>query len=125
MHSKVEKVFQNCLPCIMAKIKTGKPEGMLHLIEKAALLDTYHIADHLGSMQSTKKWYKQLVSAVVDALLLSLYGYTLPEVRVEQSFSIVLRSKQSFSGIQDESFLTKDPPSFTSMETARSLRWTA
>lgn len=65
MSSKVERVIQNCLTCILATRKMGKQEGLLHPIDKEAPLDTYHI-DHLGPMPTTQKKY-QHIFAVVDA----------------------------------------------------------
>ena len=64
MHSKIEKVIQNCLECIMATKKVGRQERLLHLIGKKTSLDTYHI-DHLDPMPSTQKRYQYIV-AVVD-----------------------------------------------------------
>jgi len=42
MHSKVEKVIQNCLECIMATKKVGRQERLLHLIDKKTPLDISH-----------------------------------------------------------------------------------
>lgn len=72
-HSKVEKVVQNCLTCIMSVKKTGKQEGLLHSIDKEGPLDTYHI-DHLGPMPSTQKRY-QYIFAVIDAFTKFVWLY--------------------------------------------------
>jgi len=73
IHSKVRKIIQNCLACILATKKTGKQEGLLHPISKEIPLDTYHI-DHLGPMPSTQKRY-QYIFAVVDAFTKFVWLY--------------------------------------------------
>jgi len=73
IHSKVGKIIQNCLACILATKKTGKQEGLLHPISKEIPLDTYHI-DHLGPMPSTQKRYRYIF-AVVDAFTKFVWLY--------------------------------------------------
>lgn len=52
---KVEGVWRNCIPCILAERKHGKAECFLSPIGKGDTpLDTFHI-DYLGPLQSTKK----------------------------------------------------------------------
>lgn len=63
---KIQKVINNCIPCILTEKKQGKVEGYLNPIEKGSTpLDTFHV-DHLGPMPSTKKCYNHLF-VVVDA----------------------------------------------------------
>lgn len=66
LRQRVERVVRNCVACILAERKHGKPEGQLTPIEKVSTpLDTFHI-DHLGPLPSTKKSYRYIF-AVVDA----------------------------------------------------------
>lgn len=66
VRSKVEKIVQNCISCILAERRQGKRECFLNPIEKGSTpLDTFHI-DHLGPLPSTKKSYIYIF-AVVDA----------------------------------------------------------
>ena len=66
MREKVDKVVRNCVDCILAEKKQGRPEGYLFAISKGEVpLDTFHV-DHLGPLPSTKKRYRYIF-AVVDA----------------------------------------------------------
>ncbi|CAK9834317.1 Transposon Tf2-9 polyprotein [Anthophora retusa] len=66
MREKVDKVVRNCVDCILAERKRGRPEGFLFSISKGEVpLDTFHI-DHLGPLPSTKKRYCYIF-AVIDA----------------------------------------------------------
>lgn len=57
---KIEKVINNCIPCILSSRKAGKQEGYINSIDKNTQpLDTFHI-DHLGPIPSTAKNYKYL-----------------------------------------------------------------
>lgn len=63
--SKLENYISCCVPCVLAKRKKGKREGILKPIPKGDQpLNTYHI-DHLGPMTATGKLYKYLL-VVVD-----------------------------------------------------------
>lgn len=66
LRAKMEKIIQNCIPCILAERRQGKQEGFLNPIEKGSVpFDTYHI-DHLGPLPSTKKSYNYIL-VVIDA----------------------------------------------------------
>lgn len=63
LSSKMERVIQNCVTCILSERKSGKKECLLNPIPKQAVpLDTIHL-DHLGPMASTNKNYKHLLAA--------------------------------------------------------------
>lgn len=63
---KIERVIRNCVECILAERKGGKPEGLLTPIDKGSYpLETYHI-DHIGPMEDTKKKYNHIL-VIVDA----------------------------------------------------------
>lgn len=75
MRPKVENIIANCVKCILAERKQGRPEGFLNTIDKGELLlDTYHI-DHLGPMPSTRKSYRYIF-VVIDAFSKFVWLYT-------------------------------------------------
>lgn len=94
MHSKVEKVIQNCLECIMAAKKMGRQEGWLHSIEKDAPLDTYHI-DHLGPMLSTQKRY-QYIFVIVDAFTKYVWLYPTKSTGVTEVLDHLIQQSAVF-----------------------------
>lgn len=94
MHSKVERVIQNCLACIMAAKKTGKQEGWLHPIDKEIPLDTYHM-DHLGPMPSTQKKY-QYIFAIVDAFTKFVWLYPTKSTNTTEILNHLMRQSAIF-----------------------------
>ena len=60
---KVNKVVRSCKQCIIAELKTDKPEGLLTSIDKSD--KPYHI-DHFGSMKEIKKRYNYILVVVVS-----------------------------------------------------------
>lgn len=74
MRAKVEQVVNNCVTCILAERKRGKPEGFIQSIDKGGTpLDTLHI-DHVGPMTPTQKRYGHLL-VVVDAFTKFTWRY--------------------------------------------------
>ncbi|KYN10039.1 Pro-Pol polyprotein [Trachymyrmex cornetzi] len=94
MHSKVEKVIQNCLECIMATKKVGRQEELLHPIGKEAPLDTYHM-DHLGPIPSTQKRY-QYIFAVVDAFTKFVWFYPTRSTNTAEIFDHLMKQSTIF-----------------------------
>lgn len=71
---KIESVVRNCIPCILAERKRGKPEGFLHPLDKGSVpLDTYHL-DHLGPLGATNKGYRYILT-VVDGFTKFIWIY--------------------------------------------------
>lgn len=61
MKKRVEECIQNCLTCILASRKLGKPEGLLTPIPKHETpMHTLHM-DHVGPLPSTRKSYKYIL----------------------------------------------------------------
>lgn len=94
MHSKIERIIQNCLACIMATKKTGKQEGLLHSINKEAPLDTYHIG-HLGPMPSTQKKY-QYIFAVIDAFSKFVWLYPTRSTNTAEVLNHLIKQSAIF-----------------------------
>ena len=94
MHSKIEKVIQNCLACILATKKFGKQEGLLHPIDKEAPLDTYHI-DHLGPMPSTQKRYRYIF-AVIDAFTKFVWLYPTKSTNTMEVLNHLIKQSTIF-----------------------------
>lgn len=90
MRHIVERVVRNCVNCILAERKHGKPEGMLHTIDKGEIpFETYHV-DHLGPLASTKKSYKHIF-AVVDAFSKFVWLYA---TKSTSSAEVITRLKK-------------------------------
>lgn len=66
LNDKIEKVINNCIPCILTSAKLGKRESFLNPINKeGGPLHTLHI-DHLGPLAPSTKNYKHLF-VIIDA----------------------------------------------------------
>ena len=66
LRTKVERVVQSCVQCIVSEAKRGHKEGLLNPIDKNDRpLITYHL-DHVGPMEATHKKYNYIL-VVVDA----------------------------------------------------------
>lgn len=64
MQTYVEQFIKCCIPCLYAKRKGGKPEGLLHPIPKGKIpLETLHI-DHLGPFPRSTRRNQHLVVGV-------------------------------------------------------------
>lgn len=65
LKSKITKLVNNCVPCILANRKQGKQEGFLQSIDKGDTpLSMWHI-DFLGPLTLTPKRYKHIL-AIID-----------------------------------------------------------
>ncbi|CAI6372644.1 unnamed protein product [Macrosiphum euphorbiae] len=65
LKSKIGKIVNNCVTCILANRKQGKKEGFLHSIDKGDTpLAMWHI-DFLGPLTPTPKGYRHIL-AVID-----------------------------------------------------------
>ncbi|CAK1600431.1 unnamed protein product [Parnassius mnemosyne] len=63
---KLQDFMKTCIPCLLAKRKSGKQKGFLHPIEKKSMpLHTLHI-DHIGPLMEAKKQYNYILT-MVDA----------------------------------------------------------
>jgi len=111
--SKIEKLIQNCVTCILAERKRGKQEGHLNMIEKGEfLLDTFHI-DHLGPLPTTKKNYKYIF-AVVDAFAKFVWLYA---TKTTNAIEVINRlKKQSFIFGKPRRIISDRGTAFTSKE---------
>lgn len=64
MRKYIEQFIKCCIPCLFAKRKGGRPEGLLHPIPKGKEpLQTLHI-DHLGPFPKAKHGYQHLIVAI-------------------------------------------------------------
>lgn len=96
MRKVVENVISNCVPCILASKKSGKPEGLLHPIPKGdSPLNTYHI-DFLGPLPSSNKNYKHIFS-VVDAFTKFIWLYPTKSTTAKDAID-KLNQQQSIFG---------------------------
>jgi len=66
VREKVERLIQNCVPCILINRKQGKQEGFINTIDKGDLpVHTWHI-DFLGPLTNTPRGYKHIL-VIIDA----------------------------------------------------------
>lgn len=95
LHSKVESVIRNCVPCILAERKHGKAECFLNPIEKGDTpLDTFHI-DYLGPLQSTKKSYAHIF-VTVDAFSKFVWLYATKTTSAADAIERLRRQSHIF-----------------------------
>jgi len=111
--SKIERLIQNCVTCILAERKRGKQEGHLNMIEKGELpLDTFHI-DHLGPLPTTRKSYKYIF-AVVDAFAKFVWLYATKTTNATEVIDKL--KKQSFVFGNPRRIVSDRGTAFTSKE---------
>lgn len=83
VESKVKKVIQNCVKCILFNKKQGKLEGFLECIDKGdSPLCTIHV-DHLGPMDAISKQYKYIF-ALVDGFSKFVWIYPTKTTGVDE-----------------------------------------
>lgn len=83
MRSKIQKVINNCIKCVLAERKKGKPEGLLSPIDKGDTpLDTYHV-DHLEPIPSSRKGYKHIF-VVIDAFTKFVWLYPTRSITTDE-----------------------------------------
>lgn len=111
LREKVEKVARNCVKCILAEKKQGRPEGYLAPIEKGLVpLDTYHI-DHLGPLSSTAKSYKHLF-VVIDAFSKFVWLYATRSIGTAEAVDKL--KKQALVFGNPRRIISDHGPGFTS-----------
>lgn len=94
LKEKIQKVINNCVPCILMERKHGKGEGFLHPIDKGDQpLDTYHI-DHIGPMVATAKMYKYLF-VVIDAFTKFVWIYPTKTTNAKEVLDKLALQQQS------------------------------
>ena len=92
---KFQRLMQNCVTCILAKWKHGKPEGFLHPRDKGGgPMYAYHL-DHLGPLPSTKKSYNHIL-AVVDAYTKFVWLYPAKSTSSAEVIGKLLRQSGVF-----------------------------
>ena len=95
MQEKIQNLLQNCVTCILAERKHGKPEGFLHPLDMGGgPMDTYHL-DHLGPLPSTKKSYNQIL-AVFDAFTKFVWLYPTESTSSADVIGKILRQSAVF-----------------------------
>lgn len=111
LQTKIKKVIDNCVECILVSHKRGKKEGLLNPIPKGDVpLATYHI-DHLGPLTSTNKNYKYILT-VVDAFTKFTWIYPVKTLTTEETISKLELQQQSFGS--PERIITDRNAAFTS-----------
>lgn len=113
LRSKIEKIIQNCVACVLAERKHGKSECLLHPIEKGSVpLDTFHI-DHLGPLPSTKKSYAHIL-VVIDAFSKFTWLYAVKSTSTVETINRL--TKQSFIFGNPRRIISDRGSGFTSKE---------
>jgi len=78
---KIQKIIENCIPCILAEKKQSRQEGFLNTISKGKiLLDIYHI-DHLGLLPSSRGTVNIYFLLLMHFLSLCGYAQQKPLMR--------------------------------------------
>ena len=96
MQEQVQKWLQNCVSCILAERKHGKPEGFQHSMNKGeGLVDTYHV-DHLGPLASTEKSYINYILAFTDAITKFVWLYPTKTTSSAEAIKKLLRQSAGF-----------------------------
>ena len=95
MREKVQRWIANCVSCILPERKHGKPEGLLHSLDKGeGPMDTYHV-DPLEPLASTKKNYNHIF-AVVDAFTKFVWLYPTKTTSSAETINKLLRQSAVF-----------------------------
>lgn len=111
LQTKIKKVIDNCVECILVSHKRGKKEGLLNPINKGDVpLATYHI-DHLGPLTSTNKNYKYILT-VVDAFTKFTWIYPVKTLTTEETLNKLSLQQQVFGS--PERIITDRNAAFTS-----------